>query len=155
MMTGLSELDERLHIQSFDQREGRLAVYATLVSKEAPCPDCGKSSTHRHSTYERVWTDVPDGGRPVVVHLKVQKWFCRTPSCPRCIFAERLEWLRPNKRKSQRLEAQIRELAFMMSAVQTAHACRHLGIEVSHDYVLRIVYQTELPSADSPFRRHR
>lgn len=155
MMTGLSGLDERLRIESFSQNDGRLTLYAVLVSKEAHCPNCGKSSSHRHSTYERIWTDVPDGGRPVIVHLKVQKWFCRNNSCHQSIFAERLEWLPPKKRKSRRLEAQIRELAFLMNAMQTARACRHLGIETSHDSVLRIVYQTDLPTSHSPFRRHR
>lgn len=154
MMTGLSGLDERLRIESFSQNDGRLTLYAVLVSKEAHCPNYGKSSSHRHSTYERIWTDVTDGGRPVIVHLKVQKWFCRNNSCHQSIFAKRLEWLPPNKRKSRRLEAQIRELAFLMNAMQTARACRHLGIETSHS-VLRIVYQTELPGSHSPFRRHR
>lgn len=155
MMTELSELDERLQIESFVQNDGQMTLYAVLVSKEAHCPSCGNCSSHRHSTYERVWMDVPDGGRPVTVHLKLQKWFCRNQLCAQGIFTERLGWLPPNKRKSQRLEEQIRELAFSMSAMQTERVCRHLGIRISHDTVLRIVYQTELSLINSPFRRNR
>lgn len=119
MITGLSELDERLRIESFVQNDGQLTLYAVLVSKDAPCPNCGKRS------------------------------------CERGIFTERLGWLPPNQRKSRRLEEQIRELAFSMSAMQAERVCRHLGIRVSHDTLLRILYQTELAHMDSPFRRNQ
>ena len=69
---------------------GVLCVSALAVQATCPCPLCGQESQHIHSRYRRVIADVPCGSQQVRLHLEVRKFFCRTATCPRTIFTERL-----------------------------------------------------------------
>lgn len=51
--------------------------------------------------------DLPWAGTPVVIHLKVRKFFCRNVACPRRIFTERLPpMVASYHRQTQRLREQ-------------------------------------------------
>src|SRR3712207_8435144 len=60
------------------------------MAPAASCPLCGAPSSSVHSQYRRAPTDLPWGGHPVRLILCVRKFFCRTPSCVRRVFTERL-----------------------------------------------------------------
>src|SRR3954466_114608 len=85
-----------LHIAARGLRRGRC------------CPDCGRTSRAVHSRYDRHLADLPSLGRTVSIRLRVRRFYCRTPACPRRTFAERLPNLvTPFARRTGRLaEAQ-------------------------------------------------
>lgn len=66
------------------------------------------------------------------------------------MFTERLPWISPYRRRTQRLENALREVAFSTNAAQAEKVCRTLGIPVSHDSLLRLIYKTPLPKKESP-----
>lgn len=151
----LKRLDERLSIHSILYEEDRIEVNARLSSVGASCPQCACYSSRRHGTYIRTWMDIPEGGTAVSVRLSMPKWFCDNDTCGQKVFAERLQWLPVYQRRSARLDAQIRSLAFSLSALETEKICSSFGIRISHDTVLRLVYHTEVAIGTSPFCRDR
>src|SRR5260370_12810235 len=67
-----------------------LCVQVISTQRSSHCPLCGQASRQVHSRYQRVVADVSCGSQQVRLHLDVRRFFCRTPTCPRKIFAERL-----------------------------------------------------------------
>ena len=65
-----------------------LRVRSTQIS--APCPLCATPARRIHSDYGRTLADLPWAQYRVYLQLRVRTWFCRTRSCPRRIFTERL-----------------------------------------------------------------
>src|SRR5919108_222633 len=71
-----------------------LRLQRTAIAPTAACPLCGLPSSAIHSRYQRRLTDLPWGTRTVHVQLTVRKFLCRTATCLRRIFTERLPaWL--------------------------------------------------------------
>lgn len=72
--------------------EGRgVTVRASTRGRDAGCPACGCRSRRIHGRYTRTLADLPLGGVPVRLRVRVRKFFCDETSCERKIFAERLE----------------------------------------------------------------
>src|SRR6266566_6669883 len=89
-VSSLLSLPEGLRVERIELQADLLAIAVISVRPSSCCPLCAQASSQVHSQYQRRLRDVPCGGRKVVLHLSVRKFFCRTPSCPRKIFTERL-----------------------------------------------------------------
>src|SRR5438105_8225451 len=97
-------LSDHLRVDHLTATATALIVQVVSTQTACCCPLCGQASDHLHSHYRRVVADVPCGNRPVTLHLDVRKFFCRTSSCPRKIFTERLaELVQPSARLTNRL----------------------------------------------------
>src|SRR5262249_32565157 len=75
-----------------------------------PCPLCHVQTSRVHSRYTRTLADLPWGAYVVRLQLRVRKFFCGHPACPRQIFTERLPtvaapWARRTGRPAQLLLA--------------------------------------------------
>src|SRR3954462_5937500 len=69
-------------------------VVAAEARRDASrCPACSRLSTAIHSRYHRQPADLPVSGKAVRLRLPIRCFYCRTPSCPRRTFAERLPHL--------------------------------------------------------------
>src|SRR5438045_9722597 len=103
-------LPEGLVIGQVEISEAQLTVEVISTQPFACCPGCGNPSEAVHCQYQRTVHDVPCGGRRVVLRLSVRKFFCRTATCQRKVFAERLPdlvqpWARISHRLLERLKA--------------------------------------------------
>jgi len=99
--------------------EAQLTVEVISTQPCARCPGCGNLSDAVHCQYQRTVHDVPCGGRSVVLQLCVRKFFCRVPTCPRKVFAERLpDLVQPWARVSNRLFAELKALGLAASGCQ-------------------------------------
>ena len=67
-----------------------LALSLVARATTALCPLCVHVSQRIRSSYTRHVADVPYAGRQVQLILRVRKFRCDTPDCPRRVFAERL-----------------------------------------------------------------
>ncbi len=56
-------------------------------------PSCRRRSHRVHSRYDRTIADLPWGGVPVRLRLRVRRFICGVASCPQRIFAEQLPQL--------------------------------------------------------------
>lgn len=85
--------------------------------------------------------------------IQLHKWFCDNVDCSKKIFTERLTWLSPYRRKTNRLEETLRTLAFSMSCLQAEKVCHCLHMPTSHDTLLNLIKKADIQSdyENTPF----
>src|SRR5205823_13493840 len=139
-------LPEGLVLGRVEIGEAQLTVEVISTQSCARCPGCGTLSDAVHCQYQRTVHDVPCGGRRVVLRLKVRKFFCRVPTCPRKVFAERLpDLVQPWARISNRLLQELQALGLAASAQVNERLAPRLGMKVKAPTLLR--YLGTVPTA--------
>jgi len=123
-----------------------LHLEVVTTRRAARCPLCRRRSKRKHSAYWRTVADLPCGGEPVVVHLRVRRFVCPTRGCRRHIFAERLpDLVAPFARRTTRLTAQVRRTGFDVGGDPGVRHLAAEGVRVSARTVLRLLRATPLP----------
>lgn len=119
--------------------------------RSAPCPDCRRRSLHIHSHYTRTVRDLPIHMAAVTLHLRVHKFFCRNPACPRKIFTERLlDLATPYAQHTLALHRWLRDVGVAVGGEAGARLARQQGIAVTGRTLLRLVHQMPLPPYPAP-----
>jgi len=77
-----------LKIQRIQVTGQTLELHVESMARQATCPLCGQQSQRIHSTYLRHPVDLAWAAWRVVLHLKVKRFFCDHPACPKRTFAE-------------------------------------------------------------------
>src|SRR5262245_31743887 len=103
-------LGEGLVVERVEYEATTLTVLVASTALAARCPLCQQPSDHLHSHDQRVVADLPCGGRQVRLLVRVPKFRCKTPACPRKVFAEQLTplvepWARQTTRLIEALQA--------------------------------------------------
>jgi len=70
-------------------------VVARTPVTAVACPECGQLSERMHAYYQHRLADLPVGGRPVTVDLRVRRVVCAAVSCRRRTFREQVPALTP------------------------------------------------------------
>jgi hypothetical protein len=97
--------------------------------------------------------DLPLAGTALRLHLRVRRFFCRTPQCPRWIFSERLPHLaRPHAQRTLRLAATQQQLGLALGGQPGATLAQFLAMPVSPRTLLRLVRQLVLVEPPAPPR---
>jgi transposase len=126
------------------------AVVLDLISTQAfcCCPVCGQRSCRVHSHYCRRLADLPAHGRTIELNLRLCRFFCDHPDCPKQTFAEPLPRItQPHARRTCRLAGAIQEIAFAAGGEAGSRLARHIGIITSPDTLLRLTRDNPLPTA--------
>ncbi len=143
-------LPEGMIIGQVELTEAQLTVEVISTQPFARCPNCGSPSDHVHCQYHRTVHDVPCAGRHVVLQLCVRKFFCRVPTCPRKVFAERLpDLVQPWARVSNRLLEEVKALGLSASAQVNERLAPRLGMHVKAPTLLRYLRATPPPTETS------
>src|SRR5262245_60037083 len=79
-----------LQIETLDICEQGIVLHAVSTTPSTVCPVCAVEATSVHSTYTRTLADLPWCGWAVRLRLRVRRFFCRTPWCPRTTFVEQI-----------------------------------------------------------------
>src|SRR5215211_417824 len=109
--------------------DAQFVVALRTTAPVAPCPLCQEPSVHIHSRYQRTLLDLPWGGHPVRISLRVRKFFCPNASCPQAIFTERLPALvAPSARMTTRRADVLRAVAFALGGEAGARFAAQIGI---------------------------
>jgi transposase len=91
--------------------------------------------------------DLPWGPLTVRIRLLVRKFVCRSPTCTRRIFTERVpELVAPYARKTQRLIAALQAIGVALGGQAGARLAHRLGLPASRDTLLRLVRRLPLPA---------
>ena len=121
----------QLRVRSLVIEENQIGLEVESTALRAPCPECRHESTQIHSTYQRDPIDLAWADWGVVLHLKVKRFFCRNPKCPKVTFAERFPgFLTRYARKTDRVMERQRQIGLEVcarSAERLLHRY-HLGI---------------------------
>jgi hypothetical protein len=93
-----------------DDSAAEMTLHVTSIQACGLCPLCHIQTPRVHSRYTRTLADLPWGTFAVRLQLRVRKFFCDNPACPRRIFTERLPtvaapWARRTLRLAHRLLA--------------------------------------------------
>jgi transposase len=117
----------------------------------AACPACGQRTARLHSHYLRTLADLPWGGRSVRLSLRVRRFRCTGPECPRRIFAERLpSVVEPYARKTARLREVLGLVGFALGGEGGTRLLRRLGMTASPSTLLRYVRGSPEPVHPEP-----
>src|SRR3954452_11416466 len=66
----------------------RITIVAIGQAATADCPVYGQPSTRVHASYQRRLQALPCQGRPATLLVRVRRFLCPSPACPRRTFAE-------------------------------------------------------------------
>ena len=115
------------------------------------CPACRHISCRIHSRYWRTLKDTPLHSMPVSLHVRARKFFCHQSDCHQRIFTERRpEWWNAYDRKTLRLAAFFRQLAFSLSAEAASCISSKYGAPLSGDAFLYLIRKEQLPAIAEP-----
>lgn len=133
-------LPPNLEIEGICVGTNALTVRVCSTARMAPCPLCQHQATRIHSRYQRTVSDLPCGGRQVVLVLMVHKFFCDEPACPRKIFTERFPMLvQPWAKMTLRLCAALQAIGLASCGEVGARLGVKLGMPLSPTTILRQV----------------
>lgn len=104
-----------------------------------------------HSSYVRTLRDFPLGDHLVTLKVRVRRFSCETPGCPRAIFTEPLSSVALRyARRIHRMTIALRHLDVELGSNAAARLARHLPLMVSSTTLLRLVRQISWPVSSSP-----
>ena|SRR5487761_208860 len=135
-----------LVLETIEQSENHflLSVY---VEQVPGCPECGRLSHSRHSSYVRRLQDFPWQGLAVHILLRVRRFRCRNHRCPRRVFTERIAGIPSYLRQTSRLAEIVRVVGYAAGGLPGARLLARLAIRTSDDTVLRRV---KAPASPDP-----
>src|SRR5437016_4992464 len=106
----------------------------------ANCPRCGAWSEAFHSSYERNLGDLPIAGRQAVVDLRVRRFRCYVPDCPRKTFVEQAPVLAERyAHRTCRLRSLLDEIGLALGGRPGSRHCKRLAMPTSRSTLLRMV----------------
>lgn len=81
------------HLRAFRVDAARVATDGITLDlqarrRSARCPLCGARAMRVQSTYLRTMRDLPCGGLPLILRMRVRRFLCTRDTCARRIFAE-------------------------------------------------------------------
>ena len=146
-LSSLLALPDGLEIASMTATDKLLTVHLVAIAASSLCPLCAQAARHVRSYYTRLVADVPCAGRHVQLIVRVRKFRCDTPSCPRKIFAERLgPFIEAWARKTTRLRQAIEAIGLSTCGEVGARLADRLGMATSPTTVLRRIMDLPLPA---------
>ncbi|MFD3876194.1 ISL3 family transposase [Streptomyces sp. NPDC058623] len=126
-------------------------IEACCTPSGASCPSCGGWTERVHSSYLRFPSDLPSGGRRVVLSLLVRRFACADTSCPRRTFAEQVPGLtRRHGQTTERLRSAMGTIGLALAGRAGARLAGHMGITTSRTTLLRRVMERPDPPATMP-----
>ena len=118
-------------------RDGKWFV-SGLGTGTARCPECDARSSRRHGWRIRHLQDLPVQGAQVILRVKVTRWRCQNPYCPRQTFADPLPEVAAVLGRRTRRVAELARLVGHASGGRPAERLlKRLGLPQSDDTVLR------------------
>jgi transposase len=129
----------RLLVLEAIQHSGDHFLLSVRVEQVPCCPECGRLSQSRHSSYVRRLQDLPWQGLSVRIHLRVRRFRCRNRGCPRKVFTERIEGIPSYLRQTNRLAEIVRVVGYVAGGLPGVRLLARLAIHTSDDTVLRRV----------------
>jgi transposase len=128
----LFHLPEGITLQGVALVQTDVVVQIGCQQPGAACPQYQQVSWRVHGRYTRTVADLPCAGCRVILHLRVRKFICHTPTCPQQIFAGRLTpFIDAYARMTNRLRAAVHALGTAAGGESGERLARHLGIHVS------------------------
>jgi len=134
-----------------DDAVAEITLHVTSTQACGLCPLCHIQTPRVHSRYTRTLADLPWGTYAVRLQLRVRKFFCDNPACPRQIFTERLPTVAaPWARRTLRLAQRLLACGLALGGQAGARLAGRCQWRPSPDTLLRLVRAAPTPPAPAP-----
>jgi len=131
--------------------DGTITLQMRPTARTAACPLCHFRSRCVRSTYIRTLADLPCGGLPVRLLVRVRRFICSNLHCPRRVFAERLPHLTaPYARQTHLRRVALQRIGMALGGNAGVRLAAPLGLPTSRPTLLRLVRATPIPAGESP-----
>jgi len=138
-------------VDQVEVEDGTLLISARPRGTSAVCPDCATISGAVHSRYQRQLTDMPAGGQPVRIMLRVRRFLCRNGDCVRRTFVEQVEGLATRRRRRSSLLSQVlTSIGLALAGRAGARLASGMAIATSRMTLLRLVRAIPEPQVSAP-----
>ncbi len=152
-LTRLAVSDRDLCLQTVRVNDGKVYLLARSRGRRPRCPTCHGAQVTVHSYYERTLRDLPCWGRPVLLTVRLRRFRCRSRSCPRRLFVERIpSTAQPHRRTTIRLSEALRRFGYVLGGRASARLAGRIGMQVGTDAILRRVKEPHPQSGAPPTR---
>ena len=129
-----------LLVHRVEDTGGEVVIAASCAASSGRCPACGSPSARVHGGYSRTVADGAAGGRPVLISLRVPRFLCADPSCPKVTFAAQADGLTSRYcRRSVPLTLMLAGFGLELAGRAGARLAAALGIAVHSSTLLRLV----------------
>jgi len=129
-----------LKVHRIEDTGDAVVITASCTASSGSCPACGSGSARVHGGYSRTVADGAAGGRPVRIILRVLRFLCTCPSCPKATFALQANGLTSRYcRRSVPLTDMLAGFGLELAGRAGARLAARLGIAVHSSTILRLV----------------
>jgi len=129
-----------LKVYRIEDTGDAVVISASCVPSPECCPACGSRSARVHGGYSRTVADGAAGGRPVLIILRVLRFVCLDPSCPKATFAMQADGLTSRYcRRSVPLTGMLTGFGLELAGRAGARLAARLGIAVHSSTILRLI----------------
>ena len=140
---------DRLIVKNILLEKGKIRLSVESTVHSASCPVCAQVSFDIHSHYLRYPTDLAWAEWPVVIHLKVKRFFCRNHACPKRTFAERFpHFVDAFARRTQRVISKQQQIGVNLCARIAEYLLQLDQIHISDTTLNRLL--RALPEPGTP-----
>jgi transposase len=127
-------------LDQIDHGARRVTLRTQTTAASASCPACGTPSRRVHGAYWRSLGDVACFGRPTLLLVRVRRFRCAAPACPRRTFAELLSSVAQTRaRQTDRLRAVHRTIGLTLGGNPGARHAAAMGVPISRTTLLKRV----------------
>lgn len=136
-------------VNALDQGDN-LFFHCRATGATAVCPQCATPSTTVHSYRTRTLKDLPVFTQPVILEVRIRRFRCLNPECPRTTFTETLpELAGACARRTRRLRQALRQIAIELGGEPGRRLSRQLAMAVSGDTLIRMLRQEIVPAVSA------
>jgi transposase len=139
-------------LEQIDHGFRRITLRVRPMTTAASCPACATPSHRVHGAYWRSLSDVACFGHPTLLLVRVRRFRCAVPACPRRTFTEPLPGIAGARaRQTDRLRAVPRSIGLTLGGNPGARHAAAMGVPISRTTLLRRVRTgTTAPVAPVP-----
>lgn len=137
-----------LDVHRVEDTGDSVLISATCAASSGCCPACGTVSSRIHGGYSRTVADGAAGGRPVLVLLRVIRFLCGSPACPKTTFAAQADGLTSRYcRRSVPLTGMLTGFGLELAGRAGTRLAGRTGVAVHSSAILRLL--AALPERES------
>ncbi|WP_082403483.1 transposase family protein [Saccharothrix sp. NRRL B-16348] len=126
-------------VEKIEQAPDGVRIWVSAQADMRTCSSCGVGSRRVHSHYDRRVADTPVAGSPVVLWLRMRRFFCDNGTCPVRTFAEQVDGVTVRTRRSPGLQGMLESIGLAVAARAGARLAGRLGLVTGQDTLLRLV----------------
>ena len=116
---------EGLRLEEVVAEAQQICITVATTTVPVPCPACGVASSRVQSRYQRTVADLPWAEMAIRLLVRVRRFRCDNPGCPRAIFCERLgPTIAAYARRTQRLERWLQRVGLALGGEAGGHGSR-------------------------------